>query len=123
MYRISEGVTTRVLAAIEGLEVLQAIRDTIGWEVSPFLLMKPGGPILAYMIALGLPVPGAASAADQDHVLYMHPLEDPHAPQEDVDQVVRELYRQAQEEADAIRARIAIAGNGHKRTPGGLYPG
>lgn len=121
MYRISDGVTDRVLAAIDRLEVLQAIKDDIGYEVSPALLARQNGMILAFMIAIGLPVPGAPSAADQDHVLYMHPLEDPHASQEEVDRIVRELYRQAQEEADAIRARRAVGGNGHKRSPGGLH--
>jgi hypothetical protein len=123
MYRISDGIIERVLEAIEGLAVLQAIKDTIGYEVTPALFMRPEGTILAYMIAIGLPVPGEHVPADQDHVLYMHPLEDPHAPQEEVDQVVRELYRQAQQEADAIRVKRAIAGNGHKRPLGGLHPG
>lgn len=123
MYRIADGITGRVLAAIDGLEILQAIKETIGYEVSPALTVKNGGMILAYMIAISLPVPGPPPPADQDHVLYMHPLEDPHAPQEEVDQIVRELYRQAQEEADAVRVQRAIGSNGHKRTPGGLYPG
>ena len=48
-----------------------------------------------------------------DHVLYMRPLEDPHAGQDDVSRLVLDLYRQCQEEVDAIRARRAVAGNGH----------
>jgi hypothetical protein len=116
VYRISDSIIPRVEEAISGLEVLQAVRDAIGYEVTPALIARQGGLVLSYMIAVSLPVPGP----EGHHVLYMQPLEDPHAPQEVVSQVIRELYRQAQAEADGIRVRHAIPGNGHKLTPGGL---
>lgn len=111
MYRISDNMISRVEAAIRELEVLQVIRDGIGYEVTPaFLLGGPAGLILSYMIAISLPVPGP----EGDHVLYALPVDDSHAPQEAVSQAVRQLYRQAQDEADATRTRRAVAGNGHE---------
>jgi hypothetical protein len=97
VYRISDSIVPRIEEAISGLEVLQAVRDAIGWEVTPALLARGNSLILSYMLAVSLPVPGP----EGDHVLYMRPLEDPYAPQEAVSQVIRELYRQCQEEADA----------------------
>ena len=57
MYRISEELRRRVELGIEGLEVLRVIRDSIGYEVTPALLARQDGMILAFMVAVCLPVP------------------------------------------------------------------
>lgn len=111
--RISDVLGQRITAAINALPVLSVTREQIDWEVAPALLPRGGGTVLAYMVAISLPVPGPVEG---DKVLYMTPLEDPDANQEQVYALVEGLYLKAQQEADERRARL----NGHRQSPGGL---
>lgn len=115
MRRISDELIRRVEAGIEALQVLGVVRDSISYEVTPALMPGRDGMILGFMVAVSLPVPGSTS---DDHVLYMRPLDDAHASQEDVSRLVQVLYADAQGEVDAIRARRAVAGNGHRQDGG-----
>lgn len=111
--RISDILGGRIAVAIGELPVLSVIREQIDWEIAPALLPRGGGMVLAYMVAVSLPVPGSAEG---DKVLYMAPLDDPDASQETVSSLVEGLYLKAQREADQRRAQL----NGHRETPGGL---
>jgi hypothetical protein len=115
--RISEVLATRIAAAIEALPVLSVVREGIDWEIAPALLPRGGGMVLAYMVAVSLPVPGSAEG---DNVLYVAPLDDPHASQEAVSDLVEALYLRAQRECDDRRAAITAHSNGHRESPGGL---
>lgn len=111
--RISDILGQRVVIAIEALPVLAVTRDQIDWEIAPALLPRGGGMVLAYMVAISLPVPGSIEG---DKVLYMTPLEDPDADQEQVSALVEGLYLKAQQEADQRRAHL----NGGRQSSGGL---
>ena len=119
-YRISDGIGAKVSAAIDSLPVLAAIRERIGWELTPALLpdRSGGGLNLAYMVAVSVPVDWAA--VEPDHILYMAPLADPDADQGNVNALVYGLYERCQREADEQRARSRAQANGHKDSPGGL---
>src|SRR5216684_1367595 len=85
--RISDVLGERVTEAIKAMPVLEAAREQADWEITPALLSAPGGGglVLAYMVAISLPVPGSLAG---DKVLYMAPLDDPDAPQEKVSALV-----------------------------------
>ena len=111
--RISDILGQRITVAIEALPVLAVVREQIDWEVAPALLPRGSGMVLAYMVAVSLPVPGSVEG---DKVLYMTPLEDPDAGQDQVSALVEGLYLKAQQEADERRSQL----NGHREPPGGL---
>lgn len=117
--RISDVIGGKVAAAIEGIPVLAVIREEIGWEIAPALMPdRSGGMILAYMVAVSLPVdPGSV---ENDHVLYMAPLNDLDADQGDVNTLVYGLYERCQADADGRRAAARAPSNGHRESPGGL---
>lgn len=115
--RISDVLAERINTAISSLIVLQAVRSQIDWEIAPALLPRGGGMILAYMVAVSLPVPGSVEG---DRVLYMAPLDDPSADQDAVNDLVESLYLKVQKEADDRRAQVSAASNGHRQSPGGL---
>lgn len=115
--RTSDRLALRITDAIAALQIPQAIKDQIEWDVFPALVNR-GGPVLAFMVAISLPVPGSV---DDDHILYMAPLDDPNARQADVNTLIAGLYEKTQEEVDAMRIQLARASNGHPKTsPGGL---
>jgi hypothetical protein len=107
--RISDVLGKKVDAAIDALPVLMLIRIEAEWEIAPALL--PGGN------GVSLPVPGSVG---DDYVLYMAPLDDPHASQETVNGLVSGLYGKCQAEVDEIRARLRAQSNGRRQSPGGL---
>jgi hypothetical protein len=111
--RISDGLARRVTEAIESLVILEAARARIDWEIAPALLPRGSGVVLAFMVAVSLPVPGSLEG---DRVLYMGPLDDPAASQETVNGLVESLYLKAQAEADQRHAQLS----GHRESPGGL---
>jgi hypothetical protein len=111
--RISDVLAQRIIIAIEALPVLSVVRDQIDWEIAPALLPRGAGMVLAYMVAVSLPVPGSVEG---DKVLYMAPLDDPDASQDTVTSLVEGLYLKAQQEVDQRHAQL----NGHRESPGGL---
>jgi hypothetical protein len=111
--RISDILAARITSAIEALPVISVVRDQIDWEIAPALLPRGSGMVLAYMVAVSLPVPGSVEG---DKVLYMAPLDDPDASQETVMSLVEGLYLKAQQEADQRHAQL----NGHRESPSGL---
>ena len=116
--RVADVVEERVKAAIEALEIPQAAKDSIEWEITPALFQKGREMTLAYMVAVCLPVPGSV---EDDYVLRMKPLEDAHSPQAAVTALVADLYGLCGKAADEIRAQINALSNGHRMSPGGLH--
>ena len=115
--RISDAVAECVGKAIEGLDVLQSVKDSIEWEIAPALLPMGREMKLAYMVAVSIPVPGSV---EEDYVLNMKPLHDPHADQATVAALVTELFELCQNTADELWDRMNAQANGHKKSPGGL---
>jgi hypothetical protein len=103
--RISDAIENCVNRAVEALEIPQAVKESIEWEIAPALI--PTGSLgaremkLAYMVAISIPVSGSA---DEDYALQMKPLRDPYAGQAVVTALVTELYGLCQQAADEIRA-------------------
>jgi hypothetical protein len=118
--RIEAAVAACIEAAIDGLEIPQAARDLIEWDIAPALVPDGRELSLAYMVAISIPVPGSV---EEDYVLQMRPLRDPHADQGVVTALVEELYGLCEKAADEIRARLNALSNGHKKSPGGLIIG
>jgi hypothetical protein len=118
--RISDAIENCINRAIEALEIPQAVKESIEWEVSPALIPVGREMSLAYMVAISIPVPGSV---EEDYVLQMKPLRDPHADQGVVTALVEELYGLCEQAADEIRAQLNALSNGHKKTPGGLIIG
>lgn len=109
--RISDILGERVVEAINAMPVLAAAREQVDWEVTPMLMPDGSGDLLlAYMIAISVPVPGSVQG---DRVLYMGPLQDPDASQEEVSAFVWKLYRDCQAESDARRPSLAVPGRQH----------
>lgn len=115
--RISDALGAKVITAIEALPVLAVARQQIDWEIAPALLPRGDGMVLAYMVAVCIPVPGSVEG---DKVLYMAPLDDPDASQEKVSALVGGLWSRAQGESDQRRAHLNASSNGHRESPGGL---
>jgi hypothetical protein len=117
--RISEGLAQKIVEAVTALPVLETARAQVDWEIAPALIpdRKTGELMLAYMVAVSLPVPGSV---ENDKVLYMAPLDDPDAGQEAVASLVQFLYDKCQAENDARRAAMNTQANGHRESPGGL---
>jgi hypothetical protein len=118
--RIADEVAKCVEAAIDGLEIPRAVKDSIEWEIAPALIPTGREMSLAYMVAISIPVPGSV---EEDYVLQMKPLRDPHADQGVITALVEELYGLCQQAADEIRAQLNALANGHRKSPGGLIIG
>jgi hypothetical protein len=116
--RISSAVEKCIEAAIDGLEIPQAVKDLIEWDIAPALIPDGREMALAYMVAISIPVPGSV---EEDYVLQMKPLRDPHADQGVVTSLVEELYGLCERAADEIRAQMNAMSNGHRKSAGGLY--
>jgi hypothetical protein len=116
--RISDAIESCINRAVEALEIPQAVKESIEWEISPALIPTGREMALAYMVAISIPVPGSV---EEDYVLQMKPLRDPHADQAAVTALVEELYGLCEKAADEIRAQMNALSNGHKKSPGGLY--
>lgn len=115
--RVSDSIEEKVIAAVMALPGLQVVRDTLEWEIAPALVPSGRDMSLAYMIAVCIPVPGSV---EDDYVLRMAPLTDPHAPQAVVSALVADLYGYCLGAADEIRRRNNAQANGHRESPGGL---
>ena len=115
--RISSAVEKCVEAAIDSLEIPQAVKDSIEWDIAPALIPSGRELSLAYMVAVSIPVPGSV---EEDYVLHMKPQTDPHADQAAVTALVSELYGLCEQAADEIRLRLNALSNGHRKSPGGL---
>lgn len=115
--RISDAIESCINRAVEALEIPQAVKESIEWEISPALIPTGRELSLAYMVAICLPVPGSV---EDDYVLQMKPLRDPHADQAAVTALVADLYGLCEKAADEIRARLNALSNGHKKSAGGL---
>lgn len=118
--RISDAIESCINRAVEALEIPQAVKESIEWEIAPALIPAGREMALAYMVAVSLPVPGSV---EEDYVLNMKPLRDPHADQAAVTALVTDLYVLCEQQADAIRAQMNALSNGHKKSPGGLIIG
>lgn len=118
MYRISEQVQAKVIAAISALDITDEEREHVGWEINPALLSPGPGmmPELGFVIAISVPVPDT----EDDFILHMEPVLNPHAPQETVTELVAKLYNGASAEGREKRVQIVVAANGEKRTESGL---
>lgn len=105
--RISDVLAERVVEGIQALPILDAARQQVDWEVTPMLMPDNTGElILAFMVALSVPVPGSVEG---DRVLYMAPLRDPDAGQVQVTDFVWKLYRQCDADTAARQAQLVTA--------------
>lgn len=118
--RISDAIESCINRAVEALEIPQEVKESIEWDISPALIPTGREMALAYMVAISIPVLGSI---EDDYVLHMKPLRDPHADQAAVTALVSELYALCEQAADEIRARLNSLSNGHKKSPGGLIIG
>lgn len=118
MYRISEQLQARIIAAIQALEVTDEERELIGWDINPILLSRAPGtmPQFSFVVAISVPIPGT----EDDRILHMEPLPEAHAAQDVVSALVLKLHASATAEAREERVRITVTANGEKRTEGGL---
>ena len=57
--RISDAIESCINRAVEALEIPQAVKESIEWEISPALIPTGREMALAYMVAISLPVPGS----------------------------------------------------------------
>lgn len=115
--RVSDELIERIAQAIEELDILEVIKEKIRWEVVRILNLRPGGrdTDLAYMIGLGLPIPGT-----EDYTMSFLPLQDD--AYAEVSRLVRSLYDRAQQEVDAMHQARSTAMNGHKTQAGLIVP-
>lgn len=118
--RLSDEVAAQVVAGIEVLEVPQAVKDSILWDVTPALAPAGRGEFsLVFMVAITLPIPDT----EDDYALEAAPLMEVPAPQDAVTTHVKILYSRAQAKADEIQASLRAPQNGHKTSPGGIILG
>lgn len=99
-YRITDEIVKKVRKALEDLEVLEAEKERIGWDVTFSMMPSQTGFKPAWLVAVSVPV-------GENHVLNMLPV-DAHVPQEHVTLFVKNLYDRSQADADKVRA----GGNG-----------
>lgn len=122
MKRLTEIVLGHIEAAIEGLEIPDAVKDQLEFDVINFLttsqpgLITGGPPQLSvgWMIGLGLPTRAG------DWVMPFLPLEDPHD-QHEIGRLVVTLLGTVQSEVAQADLQMASALNGGRITPGGLH--
>jgi hypothetical protein len=117
MKRLADRVAEVVTGTLEDLEIPGLVRDSIEWEVAPFMKMDPStrGPVMAYMIGVGLPVP-----ATGDSVMPFLPLDDAHD-NDEIRRITQALFTGAQEETAKLQQKAVAAANGSKQSPGGLH--
>lgn len=118
MIRLLDYIAEAVREAIDGLDVLKAVKDGLQWEAVPILtkIQTVEGPGLGvgWFLGVGVRVP-----ATGDWEFPFLPLGDAHDKEEIRTSVMR-LYATAQASADAEQLRAASAGNGHRKSAGGL---
>lgn len=115
MNRLSVLVSKMVEEAVSELEVPQAVRDGIEWEVMPVAVrMAAGITVVTWLIGIGVKIPGTG-----DWEFPFGQLSDPHSGDE-IRLLVRAMYARAQAEADEGQKRATAPLNGHGNTPGGL---
>ena len=119
-FRMSDMVARYVEAAIQGLDVPEAVKRQVEYEVMPMLaLRQPKTPFsppeqeLTFLIGIGLPT------MTGDHHIQLHPLDDPHD-QAEVQALVGQLFTLAQKMVEESDSKIRAVSNGHKKTEGGL---
>jgi hypothetical protein len=110
--RVSDGIIVMIRTAIDGLDILRAIKDRIEWEVIPTLKHDSGGYAnLVFMVGIGLPVPGTT-----DRIMPFYLVEDDTP--EQITRVVRMLYASVQEDLDKLQGSRV-----EDMSPGGLFKG
>lgn len=122
MKRLTEIVLGHIEDAIEGLEIPQAVKDQLEFDVINFLttsqpgLIAGGPPQLSvgWMIGLGLPTKSG------DWVMPFLPLEDPHD-QHEIGRLVVTLLGTVQSEVAQADLQVTAALNGGRITSGGLH--
>lgn len=97
--------------AISGLDALGTDKDSVEWEVMPFVAPDSS---VRWLVGIGLPVPVTG-----DTEMPFAVLDDPHD-REGVARVVRALYAKAAGDAALKASRARAGSNGHNESPGGL---
>ncbi len=106
--RVSDIIAGHIEAAIDRLDVPQAVKDQMVYDIVPSLMSNGS---MGSIIGIGLP-------AGPDWVFYYHPAEDPFNP-EDIYQNVVRLVKKAQDQAATLLTGMKAALNGHSQS--GLY--
>lgn len=112
MRRLSDIVAGAVTGAISALEIPQADREAVEWEVTPAISPLEGS--IGWFVGVGLPVPVTG-----DSVMPFAPVSDPHDAAE-IGRLVRALYQAAAAQAAEATERATRTANGHRKSPGGL---
>lgn len=120
--RLTDLVVRHIEAAIEDLNIPQAVKDQLEYEVVNFLTTSQpglitGGPpqfTVGWLVGLGLPTKSG------DWVMPFLPLEDPHD-QHEIGRLVVTLLGIVQSEVAQADLQINSALNGSRITPGGLH--
>lgn len=114
MRRLSDLIGECVMKAIEGLETLQAAKDTLEWEVASFLGTDG---CVHWLVGVGVPV-----SVTGDTEMPFTVLNDPHD-QAEVTRLVEALYAKASGDAAAKTAMAAALASGHgKASRGPILP-
>ena len=117
--RLTDLVVRHIEAVIEELDIPQAVKDQVEYEVINFLtptqsgLAGPPSLAVAWMAGVGLPTQSG------DHLMPFAPLEDPHD-QAEIRRLVQGLFAQAQHEVAEADLELRKSLNGHRTSPGGL---
>jgi hypothetical protein len=114
MRRLSDVVGSKIQQAIGALPVAEEIRDRITWDLIGAVLPRGGNPVFSYVLMLCVPVP----FSDEDFEAPLKPLPDANPTQEQVNEIIRELYAEAQ-----AGWSVPQAARPEERTPGGLIRG
>jgi hypothetical protein len=110
--RLSEVFAARVAAAVDGLEILQAEKDQMEFEIVPAFQ----GQKFSFMVAISMPV----GYGTDDYVMPMALCSEPHPRDDQLQMFVRKLADQALEWRDQQAATAKAALNGG--TPPGRFP-
>lgn len=119
--RLTDIVARYIESAIEVLDLPQAVKDQVEYEILTYLTpaqsgLITGGPpslTVGWMIGIGLPTKAG------DHLMPFLPLDDPHSMHE-IHTVVESLLGQVQQEVAQADLQVNSVLNGHRATPGGL---
>lgn len=93
--RLSERFENKVTEAISKLPVLDMERKQIDYEIVPVMVPAGKDLITTFVVALFMPCGPA------DYVSHMARPDDPYAPQQVVDNLVRDLYEKVRAEIDS----------------------
>lgn len=102
MKRLSVLISQAVEEAIGALEVPQAVRDGIEWEIMPIGLWGPAGTAVAWLVGIGVKVP-----ATGDWEFPFGQLGDPHD-RDEIRTLVRVIYAKAQADADESQKKRSL---------------